>query len=294
MIRSNPSPLPDNVLKLIAAWEKREKSKLFGYITTRQWPPPTLQINRSIARLIRTECADLKKIEMLDILLDCGGGDADAAFQIITFLQSKCERLRIFVPDWAKSAATLMCLGADEIWMSNVAELGPLDAQILDPRNPQEMPVSALEQFGAMDYLKTYSFEMLDTFIVLLIENLPSMRIKNMIPEATDFVTKQMSALYGQVDPFHFGGSYRSLAVAVEYGKRLMGRYGYSDWKLDQINAVINKLTWEYPSHSFVIDMYEAKTLGLHIQLLDGNREKEAHSILKDIMNWIGFAKNSK
>ncbi len=40
-------------------------------------------------------------------------------------------RLRIIVPDYAKSAGTLMVLGPDSVVMSDTSELGPIDPQII-------------------------------------------------------------------------------------------------------------------------------------------------------------------
>lgn len=287
MIISNPSPLPEKIIETIKAWEEEEDSRLFGLITTGDPFSTNREITRFLIRKIREECKSFVTIDKLDVLLDSSGGEADAAYQLVTFLRLKCETLRIFIPDWAKSAATLICLGADEIWMSNTAEMGPLDAQILDPRDPQEGSVSALEQFRAMDYLKRYSFEMLDTYVSLLVDRTPSMRLKEMITEATPFVTQLMASLYGQIDPMHFGSSYRALDVTVEYGKRLMSRY--LNLKDEDINKAINKLTWEYPSHSFVIDRREAAELGLNVNHLSGSLEERANLINDGVESWIGF-----
>jgi hypothetical protein len=69
----------------------------------------------------------------LDLLLHTGGGDMDAAEKIITMVRTKVGDavLRVVVPDYAKSAGTLMALGADFIVMSDSSELGPIDPQIV-------------------------------------------------------------------------------------------------------------------------------------------------------------------
>jgi hypothetical protein len=68
----------------------------------------------------------------LDLLLHTPGGDIDAAEKLITIVQTSVGvgRLRVIVPDFAKSAGTLMALGADTIIMSDTSELGPIDPQI--------------------------------------------------------------------------------------------------------------------------------------------------------------------
>jgi hypothetical protein len=69
----------------------------------------------------------------LDVLLHTGGGDIDAAEKLITMLRTKVGNavLRIIVPDFAKSAGTLMVLGADSVLMSDTSELGPIDPQFV-------------------------------------------------------------------------------------------------------------------------------------------------------------------
>src|SRR5262249_18981403 len=59
----------------------------------------------------------LRSAAPLDLLLHTPGGDIDAAEKLISMVRAKVEnaRLRIIVPDFAKSAGTLMTLGADRL-----------------------------------------------------------------------------------------------------------------------------------------------------------------------------------
>ena len=68
----------------------------------------------------------------LDLLLHTTGGGIDAAEKLIEMMRSRVEtgELRIVVPDFAKSAGTLMVLGADSVVMSDMSELGPIDPQL--------------------------------------------------------------------------------------------------------------------------------------------------------------------
>jgi ClpP class serine protease len=67
----------------------------------------------------------------LDLLLHTNGGSIDAAERLMGMLRSRVgiAELRIIVPDSAKSAGTLMVLGADSVVMSDMSELGPIDPQ---------------------------------------------------------------------------------------------------------------------------------------------------------------------
>ena len=67
----------------------------------------------------------------LDLLLHTTGGSINAAEKLIGIMRNRVgtARLRIIVPDFAKSAGTLMVLGADSVVMSHMSELGPIDPQ---------------------------------------------------------------------------------------------------------------------------------------------------------------------
>lgn len=69
----------------------------------------------------------------LDLMLHTAGGDIDAAEKLISIIRTWVGNgyLRVIVPDFAKSAGTLMALGADQIVMGDTSELGPIDPQVI-------------------------------------------------------------------------------------------------------------------------------------------------------------------
>jgi hypothetical protein len=69
----------------------------------------------------------------LDLLIHSPGGSPQAAEQIINYLRTQFDYIRAIVPLQAKSAATMIALGCDEIVMGCHSELGPIDPQILIP-----------------------------------------------------------------------------------------------------------------------------------------------------------------
>ncbi len=85
--------------------------------------------------------------EKLDVIVHSSGGSIDAAYNLARlFRRYGKERLTFVVPRWAKSAATLLVCAGDEILMTPVAELGPLDPQITQ-MNPLEQ---RLENFSPL------------------------------------------------------------------------------------------------------------------------------------------------
>jgi hypothetical protein len=60
------------------------------------------------------------------LFLTTEGGSADSAFRMMRFLQASYERVIVAVAGWCKSAGTLMCIGAHELYIGDLGELGPL------------------------------------------------------------------------------------------------------------------------------------------------------------------------
>ncbi len=67
----------------------------------------------------------------VDLMLHSLGGDIDAAEKIVYMCRSRVSSLRVIVPEYAKSAATLIALASDEVVMGLASELGPIDPQIM-------------------------------------------------------------------------------------------------------------------------------------------------------------------
>jgi ClpP class serine protease len=93
----------------------------------------------------------------IDVWIESPGGDAHAAYKLAIDLRSRCRNLRAVVPDFAKSAATLLILGMDTVFMKAAAELGPLDVQIPHP-DREDVIISALDVADSLDFLARTAF----------------------------------------------------------------------------------------------------------------------------------------
>ncbi|HEV2490286.1 MAG TPA: hypothetical protein VGT03_10790 [Candidatus Acidoferrales bacterium] len=280
LLLCNPSPLPKVVAEVANQWVEGQHSRLFALILTEN-------LDRILVDKIYDQRNEFENVEVLDVLLDSHGGDIEAAYQLVSLFRHKCKKLRVFVPDWAKSAATLFALGADELWMSETAELGPLDAQIPDPRVPGEY-ISALDEFTAIDYLRDHGYAIFDQFVMLLLRR-THLKVRDVLHHAIEYSSHMMAPLYSQVDPLYFGGAHRALDMSIQYGKRVMSRHAYSGWDEKKVEELLKKLTRDYPSHSFVIDYIEAKELGLNVNLLSHDLADKAQIILKNVRDCVGF-----
>ncbi len=72
---------------------------------------------------------DANPSQDLHLLLSSPGGDGETAVRLVRSAQSRCRELTVIVPDIAKSAATLLAIGAHHILMGPSSDLGPVDPQ---------------------------------------------------------------------------------------------------------------------------------------------------------------------
>jgi hypothetical protein len=84
----------------------------------------------------------------LHLLLNSAGGDGETAIRLVRSAQARCKDLTVIVPDQAKSAATLLAMGAHFILMGPASDLGPVDPQF---RLPDGSLASAKDIIAAVD-----------------------------------------------------------------------------------------------------------------------------------------------
>src|SRR5664279_4908120 len=85
----------------------------------------------------------------VDILIHSTGGDALAAWKLMSMFREKFDEVAVLVPYMAFSAATIFALGADEIVMHPHASLGPIDPQIKMKQSDGTLRHFAYEDVGA-------------------------------------------------------------------------------------------------------------------------------------------------
>jgi len=190
------------------------------------------------------------KRENVVLILATYGGDPDAAYRITRFLKQTYSNFTLFVFGYCKSAGTLIAIGADEIVMSDLAELGPLDVQVLKENDFRRS--SGLDLQQALSVLGGELFSVFEgCFLSMIYKSGGVITTKMAADIASSMAIGLMEPVAGQIDPLRLGELSRSMNVAYEYGIRLN----------EDLNNSIKKLVAGYPSHSFVIDREEAKEL---------------------------------
>jgi hypothetical protein len=201
----------------------------------------------------------LARGQKIALLIDSRGGSARSAYEIATLFRRHCGGFTALVPRMAKSAATLLALGADEIILGEYGELGPLDVQILDPE--REERISGLDEIHSLERLNAFAMTALDRTMFLFARR-TGMKAKTLLPHVTRFVADLTGPLFGHIDVVHYTQMSRALKEGEEYAQRLL-RHRHSP---EEATSIARQLVENYPEHGFIIDQDEAREVGLRVK----------------------------
>ena len=216
---------------------------------------------------LKTLAGQLSSSDRLTVLLESPGGHIEHAHRMLLAMRRHVSDIEVLVPSWAKSAATFFCLGADAIYLGSDAELGPLDPQIID-RSGNDRDASALETFKALEQLLGYSINTLAALTRHLMQT-ADMDFPHAIDRTQQLFAAIITPLYQQIDPHELGEAGRYLSEGEDYAMHVMRRWAYHDATHEERSLIVRRLVWDYPSHGFVIDLEEAREIGLYVHELD-------------------------
>lgn len=189
------------------------------------------------------------------------GGETLAAWSIVNLLNQFADELEVIVPSKARSAGTLICLGADSIIMTKQATLGPIDPSINGPLNPlvegtgKRCPVSVESINGYIEFVKSSA-------------------------AGEDALEAAVGKLSDKVHPLVLGDAYRTRSqirmLATSLLKKQLDDTG-------KIEAVLDFLCSDSGSHDYTIFRREASSLGLNIQVPNDDGYARIKAIYDDI-----------
>lgn len=209
--------------------------------------------------------------ENIVLMLATRGGSPDAAYRMARCLQRQYKKVVLYIYGICKSAGTLVSVGADEIILSDFGEFGPLDIQ-LGKRDELFETVSGLNITQALNSLNARAQDVFrSTLLDLKSGSRGQISTKLAAEIASNFAIGLHEKIYAQIDPAQLGSIERSINIASDYGKRLKTKNVKQD--------TVDKLVSGYPSHSFVIDIKEARELFENVRMPDDTEEELAKCI---------------
>jgi hypothetical protein len=113
---------------IIEALEKKFKRRMVAFFTSFYYPASVFDQDAEMLESLLQK-TDLKN--GLTLLLSSAGGSGLAAERIVNVCRTYSKGdFEVLVPGQAKSAATIICFGANRVLMSKTSELGPIDPQV--------------------------------------------------------------------------------------------------------------------------------------------------------------------
>jgi hypothetical protein len=183
------------------------------------------------------------------------GGSGEAAYQISKLCKSFAKSsFKVIVPRFAKSAATLLAIGADEIHMGPLGQLGPIDPQI-----------DGLPALGVSRALMTIA------------------SVAAQYPKSAEMFARYLRLA---LTVEQIGYCDRISDSAMQYAERLLST---KPRLIPRASSIAKELVHEYKDHNFVIDLDEAqKHLGSD-WIKTGTTELKAAEALYNRFELVNF-----
>jgi hypothetical protein len=206
-------------------------------------------------RIFRDHLGKLGKMKHLDLLLITRGGDTLVPLRLMSLLREFATRVSVLVPYMAHSSGTLIALGADEIVMGAMGELGPVDPSVANQFNPT---LAADDQIDIANSVK------------------PRPRIPISVEDVVSYITfakedvgldasgmaQANAALTTNVHPLAIGNILRTHKLIRHLARKLLGMH-MQDGEQEKIDSIVKSLTEKLYAHNYVITRTEALQLGL-------------------------------
>ncbi|WP_420584913.1 SDH family Clp fold serine proteinase [Ruegeria sp.] len=197
-----------------------------------------------------------QKSNAVTLILCTAGGSPDAAYKIGKYLQSKYEDISILISGICKSAGTLLAISANELVFCPYGELGPLDVQMSKQDNLMSLE-SGLNITEALSMLEQRSRDTFHTAVREVVSGSGGVvSFATAAHSAAELIESMYAPMFGQIDPEEVGSRSRAMRVGEYYGTRLNLKFS----NLRDADSMVT-LSRNYPSHGFVIDEHEAKSL---------------------------------
>jgi hypothetical protein len=178
----------------------------------------------------------------LDIILYSNGGLGDQAYVAGRYLQENVSgKISFIIPRWAKSAATMLSCSGDEIVMTRIAELGPIDPVVYVEKTHRYVPALSL---------------------IELFKILPQLGL----PE------KYLRDVLDKLPLLEIGDYKRVLEHNVELTTKLLTNRMFRD-EPDKAKNIARRLA-SYKYHGAPITIYDAEEIGLKVKPADKELEE--------------------
>jgi len=226
----------------------RGGGRIVVYVTGDRLPNMGTQIAGDVFPLIYSLLSKIGHVPKLDLFIYSTGGITMVAWGLINLLREFCDSLSVLVPFRALSTATLIALGANEIVMSRLGQLSPVDPSVNTPFNPPapQQPGSPLQGFLPV------SVEDVRGFLDLAKDEAKISK--------EELITCVFSRLAADVRPLALGNVHRAKEQIKMLTEELLLLH-ISEAEKVRIGEIVETFTRKLFSHDYLIGRKEAKKI---------------------------------
>ena len=254
-------------IEAIRAIEKARGSRVICYLTSDR-PGHETRIGMDIFPFLYDLLMRMGTQQQVDLFLYSTGGITMAAWGLVNLVREFSKRLCVLVPFKAQSSATLIALGADEILMTRMGQLSPVDPTITTPFNP----ILPNQPPGAQPQFLPVSVEDVASYFDLAKEH--GLEEKN-------HLASLFNVLASDVRPLALGSVYRAKQQIKMLSEKLLSFHMGPNEK-EKIDGIVSKLVRELYSHDYLIGRSEAKkVIGLKVSDVSEQLEAQLVSLFR-------------
>jgi len=233
---------------LILELEKKLDTKIIVYFTGDR-PNLSTRIAPDVIGPFYQHLAKIGKQQRIDVFLYTRGGDVITPLRLNYLLREFAEQMNIIVPFRAYSAGTLLSLGADEILMGIMGELGPIDPSVsnffnpVDPNNLNaRIPVSVEDVFAYLSLARERGKQI-----------------------GEHEMSSVFNSLTEKIHPLALGNIHRHHILIRNLAEKILNLRKLKPMSKAEIKEIIDLLTEKLYTHSYIISRKEAKEIGLPV-----------------------------
>lgn len=231
--------------ELIKEIEVSRGSRVITYLTSDRQPPVGAHIEMDAIPIFSKQLRTIGKVDKIDLFLYSAGGNTMVPWRLVSMIREYCNEFSVLIPYKSHSSATMISLGADNIVMSDLSEISPIDpstANLFNPIDPQNnknrIQISVEDVMAYVNLAK-------DKFGIKNSRELTS--IFNKFVEASP-----------QIHPLALGNINRTHNLIRMIAKKLLNSHR-NPMKKKEINQVVDYFTEKLYSHQYFVGRKEAK-----------------------------------
>jgi len=235
-------------LAMLQAIEKERNSRVLAYVTADRQILPT-QIASDVIPLFYEHLEKIGTTDRIDLFLYTRGGNTLTPNRLVHLIREYCKSFNVLVPFRAHSAGTTLALGANEIVMGPLGELGPTDPSVSNQFNPDG---EAPKKDGKKPKV-SISVEDVTAYLLLVKEKAGL--------DTPETMAQALRALTDQIHPLALGNVHRQYQLIRTISRRLLSLHLDPDKEGSRIEKIVDLLTEKLFSHGYEISRYEAKEI---------------------------------